>query len=152
MDKIPELKYDIIEYIMNIKDKEEKLDKIETTQKNNYNFVIKELQISFKRVYRYNRRHDEDPLSIIDYVNLQDEKVMMDIHHLTELKEDTETIKNILINELESLFMDSQEEDILPSNCVCQIDIDDFERELDYFKRFDNSKKIDYEEMIFLKK
>ncbi len=49
MDKIPELKYDIIEYIMNIKDKEEKLDKIEITQKNNYKFLIKEYKISFKR-------------------------------------------------------------------------------------------------------
>jgi len=140
MDRLPKLNYDMIEYIMNIKEKEEKLDKIEITQKNNYKFVIKELEISFKKTYKYNA-HTHNPISIVEYVKLQHDEILS-FHHLVELKEDVELIKNHFVQELDDLFLEAQEDyiDILPSNYYYEKkftqDYEFFERDLDFFKRF----------------
>jgi len=138
MDRLPKLNYDMIEYIMNIKEKEEKLDKIEITQKNNYKFVIKELEISFKKTYKYNANNRPYPISIVEYVKLQNDEILS-FHHLVELKEDVELIKNDLVQELDDLFLEAEEDyiDILPSNYYYEKNNNEyFERDLDFFKRF----------------
>ena len=161
MDRLPKLNYDMIEYIMNIKEKEEKLDKIEITQKNNYKFVIKELEISFNKTYRYNAFKGNpltiiDPISIVEYVKLQHDEIIS-YHHLVELKEDIELIKQDLVQELDDLFLEAQEEDmdILPSNYYYEKNnIEYFERDLDFFKRFTKEIKSTlprYDNNIFAK-
>jgi len=155
MDRLPKLNYDMIEYIMNIKEKEEKLHKIEITQKNNYKFVIKELEISFKKTYRYNTR-TRTPISIVEYVKLQDDEILS-FHHLVELKEDVELIKQDLVQELDDLFLEAEEEDmdILPSNYYYEKNnIEYFERDLEFFKRFSKEIKSTiarYDIIIFAK-
>jgi len=103
------LNYDMIEYIMNIKDKEEKLDKIEKQQKKNYKFVINELKTTYYQIFDLNRDivacedFDERPLvSIIDYLNLRKKEIddLSYNHHLQNLEDEVRQGYEYVMKEL----------------------------------------------------
>jgi len=111
-NNIPQLPFDILEYINDIKEQEEKLDKIEKQQRKNYKFVINELETNFYNVFdrNFDIVNDEqtiylDCISIIDYLNIRKEKFDYEeieyYHYLQqlegEIKEDfySQVIKQI---------------------------------------------------------
>jgi hypothetical protein len=111
-NNIPQLPFDILGYINDIKEQEEKLDKIEKQQRKNYKFVINELKTNFYNVFSRNNdivECDDSEyrsfVSIIDYLNLRKEKfeyeAIEEFHYLQqlegEIKEDfySQVIKQI---------------------------------------------------------
>jgi hypothetical protein len=110
-NNIPQLPFDILGYINDIKEQEEKLDKIEKQQRKNYKFVINELETNFNNVFERNfdivECDDSEYrsfVSIIDYLNLRKEKFeyesFEEFHYLQQLESEVKEFYNQVIKQI----------------------------------------------------